>query len=139
MLESLSGNLVIKDFLYLYPRSQWARCSELVLVIGINSIQSKYSGFVSISELETISQGSPLSLAAQIPGIKAQLNHMFEDIENFNSNGHDEMKRSSSVTNYNAKKPPKSSYTNKKEIKCPVLVESTPKFRVLEDGFNKHS
>lgn len=103
MLESLSGNLVIKDFLYLYPRSQWARCSELVLVIGINSIQSKYSGFVSISELETISQGSPLSLAAQIPGIKAQLNHMFEDIENFNSNGHDEMKRSSSVTNYNAK------------------------------------
>ncbi|CAG9331992.1 unnamed protein product [Blepharisma stoltei] len=136
MLESLSGNLAIKDFLYLYPRSQWARCCELLMVIGISAIQNRYSGFVSVSELETISHGSPLPLAAQMPGIKAQLKGMIEEIDNYNNDpAEKEFKRSSSVNNLKNKRPPRSSVN--KEIPGPILMESTPKFRCLDEVFSK--
>jgi hypothetical protein len=55
MLEVLSKNATISDYLVLYPKIQWRRCIEATLLVGIECLSKKYPSYLPIEQLEKIS------------------------------------------------------------------------------------
>lgn len=130
MLDPICENLLIKDFLFMYPRNQWGKCVEFTLVLGINTIRKQESGFVSIEELSNMMKQS--FKKEDIPDIKAKLSTMKEELEKFNLEAaKTEFPKRSSSANNNQKirnlRPPKPS--QKKDAPKPLLIESTPRFK----------
>ncbi|CAG9315752.1 unnamed protein product [Blepharisma stoltei] len=142
MLDSISDNQLIRDFLFLYPRNQWGKCVEYTLVIGINAVQSKLTGFVSLEQLSLIAKQSFESEKNKIPEIKAKLSTIKDELEKFNRESEkskDNSKRSSSENlrqrPSKTLKPPKP--IHKKQAPKPLLIESTPRFKAQTTDLSK--
>jgi hypothetical protein len=54
MLEVLSKNPLIADYLVLYPKIQWRRCIKATLVVGIRHIAEAYPSHLTIERLERV-------------------------------------------------------------------------------------
>eukprot|EP00361_Fabrea_salina_P004394 CAMPEP_0202437824 /NCGR_PEP_ID=MMETSP1345-20130828/31118_1 /ASSEMBLY_ACC=CAM_ASM_000843 /TAXON_ID=342563 /ORGANISM="Fabrea Fabrea salina" /LENGTH=264 /DNA_ID=CAMNT_0049051769 /DNA_START=2650 /DNA_END=3441 /DNA_ORIENTATION=- len=123
MLDRLIQSPLLKEFLMLYPKSQWQECLETVAVVGLNSLSNSIPGFLCLEELKSVAQGSPLPLSVQIPDIKKKLLEMRKELEDINKSVEsNKVNRSYSLPHTNCKKPPKPKILASQ-------VESTPKFK----------
>jgi hypothetical protein len=131
MLEEFSKHPKISEFLHLYPKSEWKSCIQSILIIGINTLETTFKKFIPVDELEYLSDSTPLPLRLQLPDLKQTLSSMKEAIDRINNSlekENDDCRHRSS-----SRKVPRP----KKLPPNPILLESTPRFKVLDDAFNK--
>ena len=132
MQEDLTKHPKISEFLHLYPKSDWKSCLTSILIIGINTLEATFKKFLPLEELEYLSDSTPLPLRLQIPDLKQTLSTMKETIDKINNSLEKEDPKQSTRKSMTRKIP-----RPKKFVPNPILVESTPRFKVLDDAFNK--
>lgn len=126
MLGSLGRNSIVKEYLSLYPKSQWPKCLKYTLIVGIHSIQLHTADFLTTADLKALSKGPALPLSVQIPQIKSKLQTLKRDIKKLNDS---KIPRSASVPHKHFKpkktqRPP--------EINTETEKSVTPKFKAIE-------
>ena len=130
MFEEFSSNPKISQFMHLYPKSQWKECITWVIIIGISAVENSFQKFLSTEDLKNLAESTPLPLSFQIPELKNTLSAMKETIDNMNLSLEKEDKKSK-------KAGVKKTQKLKRTIPNPILIESTPRFKVLDDVFSK--
>lgn len=135
MLEAFSSNPKITEYLHLYPKSQWEECLVSIVIIGISALENSFKRFLPLEELVYLSESIPLPLSFQIPELKQTLAGMKETIDmmNLSLEKENEELRKTSRKSSTTKRTQKT----KKTVPNPILVESTPRFKVLDDAFTK--
>lgn len=134
MLEDFSKHPKISEFLHLYPKSDWKSCITSILIIGINTLETTFKKFIPLDELHYLSESSPLPLRLQLPDLKSTLSSMKEAIDRMNSSLE---KQKENEDSKQCKSQVRKIPRPKKIPPNPILVESTPRFKVLDDAFNK--
>ena len=134
MLEEIINHPKISEFLYLYPKSTWKSCISSILIIGINTLETTFKKFIPLDELQYLSESTPLPLRLQLPDLKSTLSSMKEAIDRMNCSLEKEKENEDSKQSRGqCRKIPRP----KKNPPSLILVESTPRFKVLDDAFNK--
>ena len=101
-----------------------------MIIIGISAVENSFQKFLSTEDLKNLAESTPLPLSFQIPELKNTLSAMKETIDNMNFSLEKEDKKSK-------KAGVKKTQKLKRTIPNPILIESTPRFKVLDDVFSK--
>lgn len=134
MLEFLNSNPKIGEFLQLYPKPTWKECLKSVSIIGISALDSSFQRFIPLEELAYLAESTPLPLSFQVPELQSALMGMKETIDKINISLEKENEDSRRTAR---KSQSKRTSKLKKTTPSPILVESTPRFKMLDDVFNK--
>ena len=121
MIELINKNPVIAEYLSLYPKSQWKDCLEHTLVVGIHTLQSQFSEFLSLEVLRQVSQSLPSD--SQVPVVTTKLESIKEELHYTNrSNETRRTHRSNSL-----KKPKDAIKPKKPHEQTQVRTNESPK------------
>lgn len=134
MLEELGSKPKISEFMHLYPKSQWKDCLTFIAIIGISALENSFQRFLPVEELGYLAETTPLPLNFQVPDLKNTLVNMKDTIDRINTSlekENEDFKRTSK------KISSKSTQKIQRTTPSQILMESTPRFKVLDDMFNK--
>ena len=134
MFEDLCSNPKISEFLHLYPRSDWQDCVSSILSIGISAIEFSFKRFLPLEELSYLAESTPLPLNFQVPELRNTIMGMKETIDKINMSIE---KENNECKKTSRKSQSKRTHKLKRTIPHPILIESTPRFKMLDDMFNK--